>query len=139
MLRRMQAPTTRFALMLAPALLLGLSLPAQGAQPGPAELRPRIDKLKASPRGPFERIRWFCQDGSVLPPKAYACANHGGGVQHGERNATAESLRADGYAVANVFARIDATPFLGEGADLPLLDQILMERFLIRVDRISNR
>ncbi len=134
MLRRMQASPVRFVLMLAPALLLGLSLPAQGAQPGPAELRPRIDELKASPRGPFERIRWFCQDGSVLPPKAYACANHGGGVQHGERNATAESLRADGYAVANVFARFDATPFLGEGADLPLLDQILMERFLIRVD-----
>ncbi|MBW2267552.1 MAG: phosphoenolpyruvate synthase [Deltaproteobacteria bacterium] len=129
----MQASPIRRVLLLA-LLLPGLSHAAQPETPAPAELRSWIEELKASPRGPFERIRWFCQDGSVLPPKAYACANHGGGVQHGEWNARTQALRAGGYAVANVFARIDTSPFLGAGADLALLDQILMERFLIRID-----
>ena len=43
-----------------------------------------IQKMKTSEQGPFDRIRWFCSDGTVLPPKAYACSQHGGGHQHGE-------------------------------------------------------
>jgi len=39
------------------------------------------------PRGPFSRIRWFCSDGTILPPKAYACTPHGGGFQHGQWSA----------------------------------------------------
>ncbi|MDP7571791.1 MAG: hypothetical protein QF391_09315, partial [Myxococcota bacterium] len=69
--------------------------------------------MKASPRGPFERIRWFCKDGTVLPPKAYACRDHGGGFQHGELNTEANALRAKGYSVANVYAGIDPAPFVG--------------------------
>ena len=58
----------------------------------------------------------------------------GGGVQHGEWNERAKTLRNDGYAVANVFASLSPEPLLGTNADLGLLDQLLMERFLIRVD-----
>ena len=35
--------------------------------------RALIVEMKQAPRGPFKRLRWFCNDGSVLPPKAYAC------------------------------------------------------------------
>ena len=38
-----------------------------------------IEEMKASERGPFLRLRWFCKDGAVLPPQSGACASHGGG------------------------------------------------------------
>jgi hypothetical protein len=113
----------------------GLAVPSGAAElPDPDTLRVWIEAFKESPRGPFERIRWFCADGSVLPPEAYACAPHGGGFQHGEWNERARAMRAGGYAVANVLAGLDPAPFLGEGADLDTLKQILVERFLIGWD-----
>ena len=29
-----------------------------------------VKAMQENPRGPFSRIRWFCNDGAVLPPKA---------------------------------------------------------------------
>jgi hypothetical protein len=117
--------------------LLGLAswaLPAAAKLPNQRELRSWIEEFKASSRGPFERIRWFCRDGSILPPKAYACKNHGGGIQHGEWNQRAVALREGGYAVANVLAGLDPKAFVGSDADLWALTQILIERFLIGWD-----
>ena len=52
-----------------------------------------ILSMQENPRGPFSRIRWFCNDGTVLPPEAYACREHGGGYQHGEWSAETVKLR----------------------------------------------
>jgi len=115
-------------------ILASLAPPAQAKLPDQRELRAWIVGFKNSPKGPFERIRWFCRDGTVLPPKAYACKNHGGGIQHGEWNARAKALRAGGYTVANVLASVDPNAFVGSKADLFALKQILLERFLIGHD-----
>lgn len=79
-------------------------------------------------------MRWFCADGAVLPPRAFACADHGGGIQHGQLSDEAQTLRDGGYAVANVLAATDPTDFTGEHPDLGLLTQILLERFLVDWD-----
>jgi hypothetical protein len=118
-------------------LLLGLSSwprPAAAELPDERELRAWIEEFEASPRGPFERIRWFCADGSVHPAKPYPCANRGGGIQHGEWNQRARALRAGGYTVANVLADLEPQAFVGQGADLFALQQILIERYLIAAD-----
>ena len=75
--------------------------------PEPQVLRGWIEEMKAADRGPFARIRWFCKDGTILPPKSYACQSHGGGVQHGEWNQRVKQLRAGGYAVASLLADLD--------------------------------
>jgi hypothetical protein len=129
---RMQPTLLRLALLA--CLLAPLPATAREALPDAATLRGWIEEMKLSPQGPFERIRWYCKDGTVLPPKAYACVEHGGGVQHGEWNAKAVAMREGGYAIANVLAGIDPAPFVGSAADLHLLDQILLERFLITLD-----
>jgi hypothetical protein len=41
------------------------------------ELLSQVVSMKDSARGPFSRIRWFCADGTVLPPTPYACKPHG--------------------------------------------------------------
>ncbi len=122
-------------------LLLGLlSFPltvsgaAQAATLDAETARSAIQDMKRSPKGPFERIRWYCADGSVQPPRAYACSDRGGGVQHGELNARARALRESGWQVANLLVELDPQDFVGPEARLDVLKQILLERFLVTWD-----
>lgn len=93
-----------------------------------------LQEMKTSEKGPFARIRWFCNDGTILPPEPYACVPHGGGRQHGEWNEHARQLREAGYYVANVLAQINAAELVKTDKDHAILKQILLERFLIEVD-----
>jgi hypothetical protein len=137
-LRRMSEqirPPSWLRLLLAP-LALGLSLsPAAASQnPESSELQQWVQAMKDSPKGPFEGIRWFCADGSVQPPKAYACSEHGGGIQHGLWTEQVQGMRANGYTIANLLAPIGTDAFTGEDADLDALKQILIEKFLMQAD-----
>ncbi len=73
-------------LVTAALLMLMVAAPAAWSQTQD-DYRAWILAMQDNPRGPFSRIRWFCNDGTVLPPKAYACREHGGGVQHGQWSA----------------------------------------------------
>jgi hypothetical protein len=125
-------------LTLATALLvMTTSLSANdtpAATPDPAQMRSWIEEMKTAPRGPFRRIRWFCEDGSVLPPEPYACSQHGGGIQHGEWNERTLAIRQRGYLVANLLAELEPADYIGPDARLDALRQILLERFLIGFD-----
>ncbi len=137
MLLRMRRPPPVLRVFLpVAALALFAATPARATTglPDEATLRGWIQGVSDSPKGPVAGIRWFCSDGTVLPPRPYACANHGGGIQHGLWNERALALRAGGYAIANVIAALDPERFVGDGADLDTLEQILLERFLIGWD-----
>ncbi len=110
--------------------------PAASASPPPdaATLRHWVEQMKTTPRGPFKRIRWFCRDGTILPPGENACRNHGGGIQHGEWSDHTLALWSAGYAIGNVLADLKPARFTGATADLTLLKDVLLERFLISAD-----
>ena len=93
-----------------------------------------IQEMKASERGPFVRLRWFCKDGAVVPPVSGACASHGGGWQHGEWSQRTHALRAQGYLVGNVLAGLDAPTAVADEGFPEVYAQILVERFLIGAD-----
>ena len=112
----------------------GISLAGESSSNIDEDLRARIDAMKDAPRGPFSRIRWFCADGTVLPPKAYACQPHGGGTQHGEWTDDVKSMRGDGYYIANFLADIEPEEFVQQAGHADQLNQILIEQFLITVD-----
>ncbi len=123
-----------------PFYFLALSvIPAQaGDVPGAADKNAGqyqlwIAEMKASERGPFTRIRWFCNDGRVLPPKAYACGEEGG-FQHGEWSPRTRELRDQGYKIANLMAGIDAPAVISHTGFPDSYNQILIEKFLIAVD-----
>jgi hypothetical protein len=98
------------------------------------EFKSLIKAMKETPRGPFSGIKWFCEDGEILPPRPFACSAHGGGVQHGQLSEPAEKLRIAGYQVANVFAAIQVTELFETNHWREDLGQILLERFLIDYD-----
>jgi len=116
-------------------ILLILSLLPQTASSGePAAYRKWIGAMKEAPRGPFERLRWFCNDGTAHPPKPYPCKERGGGHQHGEWNAKTKELREQGYQIANFFAGVDAATLAAQPGFNDTYAQILIERFLISAD-----
>ena len=115
MLRRKEAKylnMNRFVLLIAVLVCCQVSFAGTSSSSVSAQdlqFREWIDEMRKAPRGPFSRIRWFCKDGTILPPKAYACEPHGGGVQHGEWNEKTLTLRENGYYIANVLAGLDAS------------------------------
>ena len=111
---------------------LCLAVPAYSAV-DPA-LSSVVRDMRESPRGPFSRIRWFCRDGTVLPPKPYACREHGGGVQHGQWSPATLALREDGYLVANLLAGIDPDALLALVDFEDHYAQLLIEKFLMAID-----
>ena len=93
-----------------------------------------VQEMKTSPRGPFQQIRWFCNDGTVHPPRPYPCGDRGGGVQHGEWNARVNTLRENGFFVGNVLADIKPDLFFTLPSYEEILKQIIIEQFLILTD-----
>ena len=125
--------------------LLVLLLPvfASAAQQEPVSARPNTDTttlyrwvqdMKSSTKGPFARVRWFCRDGSILPPEPYACVPHGGGIQHGEWSEHTLTLRAEGFYIGNVLAAVDAQQLVEAAPKREELKQILLEQFLMAID-----
>ena len=121
-------------------ILLFVMMPVSGAmalEEGKSQsdqFRDWVMQFKQAPGGPFGAVQWFCKDGSIFPPKAYACVDHGGGVQHGEWNDHARIIRNNGYLVANLFALLKPEQFTGADAQLDSWKQILLEQYLIRAD-----
>ncbi|MGD9603099.1 MAG: PEP/pyruvate-binding domain-containing protein [Gammaproteobacteria bacterium] len=106
--------------------------PLQGA-PDTARYRAWVQSMKDNPRGPFDQIRWFCKDGTRLPPTPSACAPYGGGAQHGQWSAHTLELRKVGYRIANIYADLDPDDALGDPT-FATLGQMLVEQFLVRAD-----
>jgi hypothetical protein len=115
-------------------LILPLFSFADGDSNRNAEYRNWVEEMKSAERGPFSRLRWFCSDGTVLPPRAYACNDHGGGFQHGEWSEKTLEMRKQGYLVANLLAGTDPEKFIGEPGFRNAYAQILIERFLVSTD-----
>ena len=99
-----------------------------------ADFRAKIVDMKDQARGPFKRLRWFCNDGTILPPKSYACQPHGGGRQHGQWSDNTVELRENGFIVGNVLAATDPLKVANNYSPDGELQAIMLEQFLIDVD-----
>jgi hypothetical protein len=117
-------------------LFLAISvLAAQAAPlPDPLVMAGWVLEMKAAPRGPFQHLRWFCNDGTLLELHGHGCKDHGGGVQHGEWTDRVKTMRQGGYYIANIYAGIDPAAFLDDPQSLGMFKQMILEQFLIKAD-----
>ena len=99
-----------------------------------ATQRQWVEAMKLNPRGPFDQIRWFCEDGARLLPTPSACEPHGGGHQHGQWSPRTKSLREAGFRIANFYADLEIDELLAADPTFSPLAQMLIEQFLIRAD-----
>ena len=97
-----------------------------------AEYRSWITEMKENAKGPFVSVQWYCNDGEILPPKAYACRQHGGGHQHGELSRKALLLENKGYRIMTFLAGIEAKKTVRRNDFIDWYNQLLIQKFLIR-------
>ncbi|MDX2456079.1 MAG: PEP/pyruvate-binding domain-containing protein, partial [Gammaproteobacteria bacterium] len=98
------------------------------------EYRQWIESMQTRERGPFKELRWFCNDGTILPPRAYACVKHDGGYQHGAWSEQTQTLRDNGYKIANLLAGYDPEVQLARPDFLDDYNQLLIEKYLVAAD-----
>ena len=121
-----------FRRMLFILLAASAALPVQALDT--TTYRQWVTEMKEAPRGPFDRLRWFCNDGTVHPPKPYPCESRGGGHQHGEWSSHTRKLRSQGYQIANLLAGVDPADMLAKPGFIDSYAQLLIERYLMGAD-----
>lgn len=123
----------------APSVSTRRQLPEASAYPSlTAEqierVRSAIAAFRADPRGPYLRIRWFCNDGTVQPPVPYACRDHGGGTQHAEFKPEAVALRELGFHLGTILTALPYEEFVDAEHAHYRLQELVLERYLEKVD-----
>ncbi len=93
-----------------------------------------MQEMSRNQRGPYSRIRWYCNDGAILPPTAYACTERGGGQQHAEYSPQRQRLVELGWSVGTIFAAL-SYPELYDGQHRQQrLRELPLERYMIDID-----
>jgi hypothetical protein len=98
------------------------------------EARRIVQEMTDSQRGPYSRIRWYCNDGTIQPPVAYACSEHGGGQQHAEYSPQRERLAELGWSVGTIFAALSYDELFDATHRQQRLREIPLERYLTDID-----
>jgi hypothetical protein len=129
----------KFARLLILALACGSTLASETplTPPSPAvvaEARELVTAMQRDARGPYQRIAWFCADGSRHPAKPYPCEARGGGRQHAEYSAQRERLAALGWHVGSVTAALTWEQLWQPAQRHRRLRELALERYLEAVD-----
>jgi hypothetical protein len=99
------------------------------------QARKTLSEFKANPKGPYFRIRWFCNDGTVHPPQGTPCQSRGGGKQFAELGPNARKLAEWNLDVGIILASLDFPTFFDLKRDHYLPRELVLERYLVEVDR----
>lgn len=111
----------RFRPALTVFILFAGAVSALAQRPVPAltpaqqtEARRLLEQIRRDPRGPYGPIRWYCEDGRVLPPQGVPC-RPARGFQHAAPGAHAQQLARLNFDLARFLANMSFEEF----ADLP--------------------
>lgn len=98
-----------------------------------ATIRNYIEQFKTDPRGPYKEIRWFCKDGSILPPKE-RCLEPGG-VQRARYKDDVEALAITNHIyLGQILTTTPFQDFWDETNFNSRLKQYQFEKYLSAVD-----
>ena len=131
MKRRRLAPAALIALLAAVASGAG-AVESATEQPLP-DIAALVSSFKTDPRGPYQAIRWFCPDGSILPPQE-RCPEPGG-VQHALIKDNVRSLARDhGIYLGQILAGTPDEEFWTPDGQYGRAKQFILERYLVATD-----
>lgn len=101
----------------------------------PQEISQLISTYKDDPRGPYHRIKWFCEDGTEREPKDPCPDAIGGGIQHASFKASALQLRRSNHLFfGEILAGLSPKEFLDRNANFSRLKQYQIGKYLSSVD-----
>ncbi|MEX0811419.1 MAG: PEP/pyruvate-binding domain-containing protein [Chitinophagales bacterium] len=114
------------------AFLAVLSVNAQ--QLSNEKVKSQIETYKNDIRGPYKSIQWFCDDGSIRPPKD-PCPKDIGGIQHATYKDEVIALgKSDHIFLGQILAYTDKTEFWDEVHNHSRLKQYQLGKYLARID-----
>lgn len=97
------------------------------------DLKQLVQDCKKDQRGPYQSIRWFCPDGTILPPQE-RCPQPGG-IQHAlHKNVVQKIAREKGIFLGQILAGTPIEVFFDAANQNSRLKQYQMEKFLHAVD-----
>ncbi|MEZ5069455.1 MAG: PEP/pyruvate-binding domain-containing protein [Bacteroidales bacterium] len=112
---------------------LGLALNAQAQPVSNETIAQRIAAYKADLRGPYKEIRWYCPDGSILPP-TQRCPEPGG-VQRARHKDEVTLLGESNHVfLGQILATTPYPDFWDESGFNSRLKQYQLEKYLRSVD-----
>ena len=98
--------------------------------PDPATL---VKVFQDDTRGPYQSIRWFCPDGTMLPPQE-RCAEPGG-IQHAlVKDAVRDLARDRGIYLGQILAGTPNEEFWSADTQFSRAKQYVLERYLVAAD-----
>ncbi|KPL24512.1 MAG: hypothetical protein AMS23_05625, partial [Bacteroides sp. SM1_62] len=97
------------------------------------EIKRRVELYKTDPRGPYKEIRWFCKDGSIIPPEE-RCPEPGG-VQRARYKDEVHNLSLSNHVYLGQILSTTPLPDFWDGENHhSRLKQYQLEKYLRAVD-----
>ena len=95
-------------------------------------IRSRIQKYQDDPRGPYLEIRWFCDDGSIIPPRD-TCPD-GGAQRASYKPEVVDLAKTNHIFLGQILSKTVESAFLDASNNFSRLKQYQLERYLQRID-----
>lgn len=113
-------------------LFLNIELSAQELTT--SQIKNQIEAFKKDPRGPYLRIRWFCDDGTMREPKD-PCPDAIGGIQHASYKEITNQLAEDNRLYfGEILAAANKSNFWDESHEQDRIKQYQLGKYLANVD-----
>lgn len=104
------------------------------------EITKLINSYKIDVRGPFERINWFCKDGSIRNSKDPCPDEVNGGLQHASFKSSVLKLReSNDLYFTEILAGLNIESFLDEKNNFSRLKQYQLSKYLASVNICIRR
>jgi hypothetical protein len=118
-------------LLLIGLISIGFSAMAQSLNSD--ELKKIVQTLKSDARGPYQDIKWFCKDGSIVNPQE-RCPQPGG-VQHARLKTAVNQLAStNGLFFNQILTGTDFSEFWNESQMNSRMKQYQLQKYLRLVD-----
>ncbi|MDO1500443.1 PEP/pyruvate-binding domain-containing protein [Winogradskyella maritima] len=99
------------------------------------QIKALVDTYKSDIRGPYYRIKWFCEDGTIRDPKDPCPDAIGGGIQHASFKQSALDLRKSNHLFfGEILASNEERAFLDAENNYDRLKQYQLNKYLASVD-----
>jgi hypothetical protein len=99
----------------------------------PAAVADMIERFKSDVRGPYKDIRWFCPDGSVIPPKE-KCPETGGVQRARYKDEVSRLAEQHHIFLGQILSNTDQDEFWDAANNHSRLKQYQLEKYLRAVD-----
>ena len=116
-------------------ILISFCLKTEAQELSTKQIKNLIETYKNEPRGPFNRIKWFCKDGTEREPKDPCPDSIGGGIQHASFKDSAINLRKTNQLYfAEIIAAVKQNDFLDRSSNFSRLKQYQIGKYLASIN-----